>query len=159
MDKWDGRFLRLAALVASWSKDPSTKCGAVIVREKHVLGMGYNGFPPEIPDDPELLNDRPSKYARVIHAEMNAIFDAYGKGLDTKGATLYTWPPGLSPSCDRCAAHVVRAGIRRVVHYYQENEASRRWNPETSLQLYREAGLEVCPIVVPSFEGWLCDKW
>jgi hypothetical protein len=29
--KWDLRFLELAELVASWSKDPSTKVGAVIV--------------------------------------------------------------------------------------------------------------------------------
>lgn len=28
--KWDARFLDLAALVASWSRDPSTQVGAVI---------------------------------------------------------------------------------------------------------------------------------
>jgi hypothetical protein len=31
-DKWDRRFLGLAAEVAGWSKDPSTQVGAVIVR-------------------------------------------------------------------------------------------------------------------------------
>lgn len=32
MDKWDQRFLELAKVVSTWSKDPSTKTGAVIVR-------------------------------------------------------------------------------------------------------------------------------
>jgi len=30
-EKWDKRFLDLAEFVALWSKDPSTKCGSVIV--------------------------------------------------------------------------------------------------------------------------------
>lgn len=29
---WDNRFFAMADLVASWSKDPSTRVGAVIVR-------------------------------------------------------------------------------------------------------------------------------
>ena len=33
-NKWSHRFLDMAALVASWSKDPSTKCGAVITDKK-----------------------------------------------------------------------------------------------------------------------------
>lgn len=143
VEKWDRRFLELARLVSTWSKDPSTKCGAVICKGNHVIGMGYNGFPPAIADKPALLHDRPSKYARVIHAEMNAIFNSYEKGLDLRGATLYTYPPGLAPSCERCTAHVVRAGVTRVVHYRMDTEMSRRWNPETSLDLYAEAGVEV----------------
>lgn len=149
---WDGRFLRLAAMVSEWSKDPSTKCGAVIVRGNRVLGMGFNGFPPAIPDDPELLTDRASKYARVIHAEVNAVLDAYRKGQDLTGATLYTYPPGLAPTCDRCAAHVIATGISRVVHVYEDSDFARRWNPETSLQLYKEAGVTVDAI--PSPDPW-----
>ena len=29
--KWNKRYLDMAKLVSSWSKDPSTQCGAVIV--------------------------------------------------------------------------------------------------------------------------------
>jgi len=35
IDKWDARFLDLAIYVADWSKDPSTKVGAVLVRPDH----------------------------------------------------------------------------------------------------------------------------
>lgn len=157
--KWDDRFLRLAAHVAEWSKDPSTKCGAVIAQGNKVIGMGYNGFPPAIPDDPELLNDRPSKYARVIHAEVNAIFDAYQKGMNVEGATLYSFPPGLAPSCDRCAAHIIRAGIKRVVYYHEDTPMSRRWSPETALQLYREAQVEVVPVIVPDPWSWMARRY
>ena len=57
VQKWDMRFLQLAKLVASWSKDPSTKCGAVIVEpDTHkVYGLGYNGFPSAMPDRKEDL--------------------------------------------------------------------------------------------------------
>ena len=45
-NKWDIRYLELAELVASWSKDPSSKIGAVAVGSKgEVLAQGYNGFP------------------------------------------------------------------------------------------------------------------
>ena len=46
-EKWDRRFLRLAREVASWSKDPSTKVGAVLVDplDNTIVSLGYNGFP------------------------------------------------------------------------------------------------------------------
>ena len=33
-EKWDKRFLEIAHQVATWSKDPSTKVGAIIVGDK-----------------------------------------------------------------------------------------------------------------------------
>ena len=44
-NKWDIRFLEMAKLVASWSKDPSTQVGCVAVRNRNVIAQGYNGFP------------------------------------------------------------------------------------------------------------------
>tara|TARA_R110000787_G_scaffold186397_1_gene297914 strand:- start:2897 stop:3064 length:168 start_codon:yes stop_codon:yes gene_type:complete len=44
--KWDQRFMELAAFIAQWSKDPSTKVGAVIVdpRNKRIVSTGFNGL-------------------------------------------------------------------------------------------------------------------
>ena len=42
---WDQRFLYAARRFASWSKDPSTKVGAVAVRDRRILVEGYNGLP------------------------------------------------------------------------------------------------------------------
>lgn len=145
--KWDLRFLDLAALVASWSKDPSTKCGAVIVRpDKTIASVGFNGFPKGCSDDDEFYENRELKYARVVHAEVNSVLLA---GEDVTGCTLYTWPPNIGPSCDRCTATVIQAGISRVVHKRARLEDEQgfieRWGDsiQRGLDMYAEAGVEV----------------
>lgn len=138
MDSWDNRFLSLTSLVASWSKDPSTKVGAVIVDEKNrILALGFNGFPRGISDD-DRLQDRNTKYEMIVHAEINAIL----QGKDVEGATLYsTFFP-----CPRCAAVIIQAGIKRVVS--QANVSDLRWKEsrELSESLLREAGVS-CQLV------------
>ncbi len=68
-EKWDSRFIELARLIASWSKDTSTRVGAVIVDEqRRIVGTGYNGFARGCADDPALYADRERKYRRVVHA-------------------------------------------------------------------------------------------
>ena len=111
MTDWDERFLQLAQHIAQWSKDPSTKVGAVIVRpNRTIASVGYNGFPRGVNDD-ERLNDRPYKYAMTVHAEANAILSA-NERLD--GCTLYVTP--LSP-CSSCASILIQSGIKRGVAY------------------------------------------
>ena len=42
MFKWDRRFMDMATLVSMWSKDPSTKCGAVIVDPMNrIVSVGH----------------------------------------------------------------------------------------------------------------------
>ncbi len=119
-DKWDVRFLRLAREIATWSKDPSTKVGAVIVgADRHVVSTGYNGFPCGMDDDPCHYADRETKLERIIHAEMNALIRAGGSGH-----TIYTWP--LAP-CPRCTVHLLQAGIKRFVSVAQTPEIAERW--------------------------------
>lgn len=137
--KWDLRFLGLAELVAGWSKDPSTQTGAVIVRpDLTVAGVGFNGFPKRMPDNPDNYHNREEKYRRIVHCEMNAI-------LHTRetlaGYTLYTYP---FASCDRCAAHVIQAGFSRVVAPKCPNHLLERWgaNLEFSKTMFAEAGVE-----------------
>lgn len=107
---WNKRGLELARLVATWSKDPSTKVGAALFdRHNRVLGVGYNGFPRGVADD-ERLHDRDVKYDRVIHAEMNLLFNS--RHDESGGMRLYV----THPPCARCAAHVVQwGGISTVV--------------------------------------------
>lgn len=141
--KWDQRFLEMAELVSTWSKDPSTKCGAVIVRpDKTVASVGFNGFPQGCDDDPAIYADREKKYSRVVHAEQNALLHA---GESVKGYTMYTWPPGFGPSCDRCTAHIIQAGIDRVVYAKDESDFGSRWKTaaESGLQMYKEAEVTV----------------
>ena len=124
MQKWDLRFIELAKLVSTWSKDPSTKVGSVIVRpNKTVASVGFNGFPTSMPDIQELYENRIEKYSRIIHSEINSILSCKDKELD--GYTLYTYP---LPPCDRCCVQIIQSGIKRIVSPKLSDELLTRWN-------------------------------
>lgn len=109
--KWDVRFMRLAHEVASWSKDPSTKVGCLLVKDKKVVSLGYNGLPAGVEDSLERLQNRDLKYEMTVHAEVNAVTTAALHGVSTDGCTAYvTFHP-----CSRCAAVLINAGIATVV--------------------------------------------
>lgn len=131
---WDKRFLELAQHVAQWSKDPSTKVGAVITDlKRRVIGVGYNGFPRSIADTPERLLDRETKYRLVVHAEANAILNAT-RELDH--ASLYlTIPP-----CCGCAKLIIQSGISWVM---ASQDAPDRWAKDCAhaIMMLREAGV------------------
>lgn len=121
--KWDIRYLQLAEEVASWSKDPSTKIGAVAVGSKgQVLAQGFNGFPRGMEDKLEYYEDRETKYKYVVHAEMNVIYNATYNGVSLDGATLYV--TGL-PVCSDCAKGIIQVGIKRVV--MKEQNVPSKW--------------------------------
>ena len=99
---WHFRFLKLAQEVASWSKDPSTQVGTVIVDDKRrPISFGYNGFPRGIADTSELLQDREQKYKRVLHAEQNAIL--FSSKKDLSDCTIYT----THFPCSQCTASLI----------------------------------------------------
>lgn len=138
-NKWDIRFLALARFVSSWSKDPSTKTGAAIVRcDKKVVAIGYNGFPRTMPDVPEWYEDRLQKYSRIVHCEMNALISAT---TDVRGCILYTWPFAC---CDRCVVQMLQAGITRFVFPEPPEEALPRWADALAKtkQYMRECGAQ-----------------
>jgi dCMP deaminase len=133
-DVWDSRFLRIAQEVSTWSKDPSTKVGAVIVDNgNRVVSMGYNGFPQGVADD-ERLDDREAKYKRIVHAEMNALLFSSKPVVDCR---IYTYP--FLP-CPRCAGPLIQAGINMVICPKNTNE---RWSAdfEISREILAEAGV------------------
>ena len=111
-NKWDIRFLEMAKLVASWSKDPSTQVGAIAVRNRNVIAQGYNGFPRGVVDTHSRLLDKETKYKYIVHAEMNCIYNAAYQGSCLVGSTMYVH--GL-PVCHECAKGIIQSGIIRVV--------------------------------------------
>ena len=110
---WGNRYTCLAKEISTWSKDPSTKVGAVVIGNNgEVLSQGYNGFPRGIKDTAARLKDRERKYNLVVHAEMNAIYNAGLNGVSLKGSTLYVY--GL-PVCNECAKGIIQVGIDKVI--------------------------------------------
>ncbi|MEC7706419.1 MAG: dCMP deaminase family protein [Candidatus Thermoplasmatota archaeon] len=140
-EKWDKRFLDLAAHISTWSKDPSTKVGCVVVGEdREIRSTGFNGFPRGIEDDEERLSDRNQKYPLICHAEENAIMHAARTGVSLKGNTAYvTWPP-----CSRCTRSLIQAGVSEVV-YPDEIDIPERWQEDfsTASSMMEEAGIKV----------------
>ena len=139
--KWHQRFLRLAYEVATWSHDPSTKVGCVLVRDKRVISTGYNGLPKNLSDDVNRLLDREKKYEMVVHAEVNAVTTAALHGISTEGCLAYvTFHP-----CSRCVAVLINAGIKEVYCYAGSDFIPERWLPNFILaaQMLAEAGIKL----------------
>ena len=139
--KWDKRFVALAAEVASWSKDTSTKVGCVIVGpNREIRTTGYNGLPRGADDNNPARDVRPEKYKWYEHAERNAIYNAARVGVPLEGCTIYlTWFP-----CMDCARAIVQSGIKTLVSEEPD------WNHERfgedflkSAQLFSETGVTV----------------
>lgn len=132
--EWDKRFLAMAQMVSTWSKDPSTQVGTVITQGKRLISVGFNGLPPGIQDTGERLHNRELKYKIIIHGELNAMHFAERSLV---GCTLYTFP--FMP-CSVCASQVIARGIKTVITPYVDNE---RWNASFKLteELFKEAGV------------------
>jgi dCMP deaminase len=142
-NKWDNRFMEMAQVISTWSKDPSSQIGAVVVNdERRILATGYNGFPKGIADTEERLNNKEEKYSRIIHAEMNALMNALYSGVSLKDSTLYVY--GL-PVCSSCAKCVIQAGVKRVViPTIKTNKANWQavWEQE-SAPMFAESGVQI----------------
>ena len=108
ISKWDKRFIDMAILVSSWSKDPDKKVGAVITDPDHrVISVGFNGLPRGL-NDSHTYMDKTYKLASVVHAEANAITFA---NQDLYDCTIYS----SFPLCAGCASLVIQNGITKVV--------------------------------------------
>ena len=140
MNKWDQRFLRIAHEVSSWSRDPGTTVGCVLVKNRRILSTGYNGFPVGLSDSLDLYQDREYKLAVTVHAEANAIINAAKNGAVTDGSTAYvTFPP-----CSQCAAALIQAGVSEVICPNPAN-APDRWRAIFMLanEMLNDAGVTI----------------
>jgi dCMP deaminase len=138
--EWHKKHLELAKHISTWSKDPSTQIGAVIASQTgQILSLGYNGFPRGIADTDDRLNDREQKYQLIVHAEMNAIYNATLNGVSLRDSTLYVH--GL-PVCKACALVIIQVGIKLVVMpdlQTMSNTWAESW--EKTKQLFTEANV------------------
>ncbi|ASP28026.1 deoxycytidylate deaminase [Spiroplasma corruscae] len=111
---WDTYFLAMVKLNAMRSKDPDTQVGAIIVNDlKHIVSTGYNGLPRGLNDDDypwkrdETLEK--SKYAYVVHAELNAILSS---NSNVRDCIIYT---SLFP-CNECVKSIIQSGIKKIIY-------------------------------------------
>lgn len=136
---WDEYFMGLAHLSALRSKDPNTQVGACIVdNENKVVSIGYNGMPRGCKDE-NMPWEREggfltTKYAYVVHAELNAILNS---PRSVKGCTLYV---SLFP-CNECAKAIIQSGIKKVI--YESDKYNGTDGNVASKKMLNDAGIEL----------------
>lgn len=139
-------FFSLCDVVASRSKDLSSKIGSVIVGPNNeIRSTGYNSFPKGINDNVPERYERPEKYIWTEHAERNAIYNAARVGTPTDNCSLYCY----SYPCMDCARAIVQAGIKRVVikkNWLDDKPGyAERWGEmfKKTIQLFAEAKISL----------------
>ena len=133
--------MKLAEEVATWSKDPSTKVGAIITdHSNRVIGLGYNGFPRGVSDTEDRYADKLVKYGLIVHAEANAILNAL---TSVKECLLYT----TKFPCSECAKLIIQSGIVKV--YAPAPATDGKWADDAnfSIQMLNESGVEIRQVV------------
>ncbi|MBQ2657387.1 MAG: dCMP deaminase family protein [Erysipelotrichaceae bacterium] len=136
---WDEYFMGLAHLSALRSKDPNTQVGACIVdTDNKVVSIGYNGMPRGC-NDADFPWEREggfldTKYAFVVHAELNAILNS---PRPVKDCTLYV---SLFP-CNECAKAIIQSGIRKII--YESDKYNGTEGNVASKKMLQEAGVEL----------------
>ena len=136
---WDEYFMSLAHLSGMRSKDPNTQVGACIVNERNrIVGIGYNGLPYGCNDD-EYPWKRDggfldTKYAYVVHAELNAILNATES---LQNCTIYV---SLFP-CNECAKAIIQSGIKEVV--YESDKYRDTNSAKASRKMLNSAGVKL----------------
>jgi len=122
LTKWHLRFIELAKHIASWSKDRSTKVGAVAVGpNREIRSTGYNGFPRGVDDDIEERHERPLKYIYTEHSERNCLYHAARIGVSLEGCEMYcTHFP-----CPDCARGIIQSGIISLFYPEDKSEGAR----------------------------------
>lgn len=138
------KMLHLAkAFAGLFSKDPTTKVGAVITRPDFTIaGMGYNGFPRNFPDDAR-LDDREFRHKMTVHAEINAILD--NRDPSIRGYSLHTYP---QPPCIKCVPQIIQSGIKKVYSYEVPKTDKNFVAYQEASALLGEAGITV--VLLPS---------
>lgn len=143
--KWSVRLLKMAKDVASWSKDTSTKVGAVITTaDGKPISWGFNGMPMGIDDNIPERHMRPEKYKWMCHAERNAM-DLASRSDLSNCVMFVTFAP-----CANCAQSIIQRGIRTVVVDASGtvDKVPAHWTEEmtTANQMMLEAGVNIIPV-------------
>lgn len=153
---WKNYYMSIAKQASLRSKCLSRQFGAIIVKNKCVVSMGYNGpargashcntrnygLPPDVSHEkreicPRKLGGLKSgegiEFCVAGHAERNAIAQAAMNGISTYGAELYTYSP---LPCKECAISIINSGIIRVVHIEGDYDNLAR-------HIFNEAGIKL----------------
>lgn len=121
-EQWHQLFMRFAGDVGNMSRARRLKVGAVAVKDRRVVAIGYNGTPPGADNncEDELPDGSLVSKENVIHAEDNLIRFAEANDISLYDCTLYiTHSP-----CPHCCEKISKAGFSKVVFGKQFRDMS-----------------------------------
>lgn len=158
---WNEKFMGLAKHIATWSKDESTKVGAVITDNHRIISVGYNGLPNGAKDDVEARKQRPLKYKWAEHGERNAIYNAARVGTSTEGAIMYV---NYFP-CTDCARAIIQSGIKMVIFEKilpierNGNLKDPQWGEDflVAFKMLKECNIEIAMMDLERGYGIVCS--
>lgn len=141
---WDEYFITMAILASSRSSCLNVKAGSVLVKDKRVIGTGYNGAPSNVKNCLEVgcrKESRGLKYEESLntghcigaHSEMNAL--GHISSLKDKEFTIYTT---IFP-CYSCIKNLLAYGVNRIVF---KREYSKE-ETEKSMNILKETDVKV----------------
>tara|TARA_R110000744_G_scaffold11646_5_gene35215 strand:- start:7621 stop:8040 length:420 start_codon:yes stop_codon:yes gene_type:complete len=115
LDKWQKAHMEVAETYAKLSTAKRAQVGCVIVKDKRIISIGYNGMPSGWDNECEDTDEygfMPVTKPEVLHAETNAIAKLARSSESGDKADLYvTLPP-----CIDCAKLIYQSGITRVFY-------------------------------------------
>jgi dCMP deaminase len=137
------QYFKLARYMAeTFSKDPSTKVGTILLKEKtlQILSVGYNGFARGVDETKPERWERPTKYNFCVHSEINSICNAARSGTSVEGAIAIVT---MYPCCDCCRA-LIQSGVKNLITL-PPNLKDPKWGEEfkTSKIMMEESGVEI----------------
>ena len=134
---WNEYFMSMALLASSRSPCHRLHVGCILVKDKRVISMGYNGF---LPGAPHISRVRDNHEQSTVHAEQNAVTDCANRGVSCHNSIAYiTHYP-----CINCTKILVAAGITKIYYQY-----SYKNDPFVEL-LLKDANVEINPLTSSS---------
>lgn len=120
-EKFKKAFMESAETFAKLSYANNLKVGAVAVKDKRILSIGYNGMPSgwtnicEWQCEDGMGYDTGKTKPEVLHAEANCIAKLARSNESSKGAVLFV----THSPCIECAKMIHMAGFEAVYYKHQ----------------------------------------
>ena len=150
---WHSYFIDMIESVKKKSKDRQTQFGCIITGPGHeIRTTGYNSFPRGLDDSVQARYERPEKYFWMVHAEVNAIFNAARMGTTLDGCIAYI--DGLP--CGNCAQGIIQVGIKEIVYNQprwvgymavRDQIGQKTWTDDVkkAYDMLQECGVKITP--------------
>ena len=133
---WNEYFMSIAKLTSARSSCNRLHVGCVIVKDKHIVSTGYNGFLPSFPHESIVINNHEQA---TVHAEQNAIADAACRGTSVNNSIAYiTHYP-----CINCFKILVASGIKTIYYLNDYNN-----DPTINILIQKNPSISIIKITI-----------